>query len=121
MLDCDASGWFGYVRGHEPPPQPARAEAAGVAPSFRPTPVQERRLPLRLPFIHAIVRREPRQSRQTDAAAEEAFAHAGAIDEDAARAPSEKRLIAYEDLVPQARLLPALRRTLEPSVPALSI
>lgn len=111
-LDCDASGWFGYVRGREPPSQPASIEVARVAPSPGPAPIQERRLPLRLPFVPAIVRRESRQPPPSDAAAEAAFAHAVAIDEDAAQAPSEKRLIAYEDLVPQARLLPALRRAL---------
>ncbi len=111
MLDVDASGWFGYVRRPEQASPPERTEPRVVAPTML-APVQERKLPLRLPFVHAIVQREPRTPSEPDAAAEAALAHASPIDEASAKAPSNKRLIGFEDLVPQARLVPALRRLL---------
>ncbi len=110
-LDVDASGWFGYVRRPQPPPQlTLTQDEPSVGPAAKPA--LERKPPLRLPFVPAIVRREPRQTPAHDATTEESFASAAPIDEAAARSPSDKRLIAYQDLLPPARLIPALRRFL---------
>ena len=112
-LDIDASSWFGYVRRAEEAPRPSeigsltapRVPAAAAPPTAR-------KLPLRLPFLHLIVQREARRPPEAGREAEAAAAHAEPLDEDSARAPSDRRLIGYEDLVPEARLLPALRRAL---------
>ena len=65
-----------------------------------------------MPFVHVIAERLPRQPPQGDKKAPVVEALAEPLDEDSAKAPSAKRLVGYEDLVPQARLLPALRRQL---------
>ncbi len=111
MLNIDATGWFGYVRQPEPPPAMPVTAISSPRPAAA-QPADERKLPLRLPFVHAVVRREPRQPPEPDAEARAAFAHARPIDEESARSPSDTWLFAFEDLVPQARLMPALRRLL---------
>ncbi|MBX3516758.1 MAG: SUMF1/EgtB/PvdO family nonheme iron enzyme [Rhodospirillales bacterium] len=110
MLNMDATGWFGYVRQPEAPPPPVTAIATARPAGAKPA--EERRLPLRLAFVHAVVRRESRQPPELDAQARAAFAQALPIDEESARSPSDTWLFAFEDLVPQARLVPALRRLL---------
>jgi formylglycine-generating enzyme required for sulfatase activity len=112
-LDVDASSWFGYVRLAEPSPREVEMEAfsAPRIPALA-APSPEHRLPLRLPFMHLIVERVPRERPEAKPESQDEAARAGPIEEKDARAPSAVRLIRYEDLVPEARLLPALRRSL---------
>jgi hypothetical protein len=111
-LDLDAFSWFGYVRQVKEPPRKTVTVTFALPIEVAPAPAPDRRLPLRLPFLHMIVQREPRPPREAHEEAQSAAAHAEPLDEDSARAPSDKRLVGYEDLVPEARLLPALRRSL---------
>ena len=114
MLDLDASSWFGYVRQAEEPLRTTEPDTIRAAPRIEaaPAPAADRKLPLRLPFLHLIVEREARPPPEPGRAAERRATYAEPLDEDSARATSDKRLVGYEDLVPEARLLPALRRSL---------
>jgi hypothetical protein len=109
-LDIDESGWFGYVRQEEPGPPPRREIIGPPQPAPRAMPTPERRLPLRMPHAYAIVRQERRAPAETEAETERIIREP--IDAASAKPQSQRRLIDYEDLVPQARLLPALRRQL---------
>jgi len=112
-LDIDASSWFGYVRRAEEAPRMVEIGPVGAPrTTAAPAPTTARKLPLRVPFLHLIVQREARRPPEAGREAAAAAAHAEPLDEDSARAPSDRRLIGYEDLVPEARLLPALRRAL---------
>ena len=81
--------------------------AAGPIPGPAPPPVPVRRLPLRLPFIHSMVEREPREPPETSPEAEDVAARARPLIEADLEAAFKVRLVEYEDLVPEARLLPA--------------
>ena len=109
-LDIGTDAWFGYVRLAEPPP-PAVKVYDIQAPREITVTEPRRRLPLRMPHVYAVVERQPRQTPEPDAPAA-VIEEAGPISEGDAKAPSCQRLVGYEDLVPQARLLPALRRLL---------
>jgi hypothetical protein len=110
-LDDDGQTWFGYRRQEEPPP--LRAIQAVVEDAYRmeveaaPAP-SGRRPPLRMPAVLGIVQRETRPAPETPPAGE-TFSP---LDEAGPTPKSPVRLIAYEDLIPAARLLPALRRWL---------
>jgi len=112
-LDLDASSWFGYVRQAQEPLRTTEPDTIRAAPRIEaaPAPAADRKLPLRLPFLHMIVQREPRQPPEADDRAA-TVTQAEPLDEDSARARSAVRLVVYEDLVPEARLLPALRCSL---------
>ena len=111
-LDIDAHAWFGYVRKAETP-QPMRPIDSVVPRVTENISEYRRKLPLQMPHAHVIVERQPRQPPDQDTQTA-VFEAAEPITEDDpdAKAPSDQRLIAYEDLVPPARLLPALRRLL---------
>jgi formylglycine-generating enzyme required for sulfatase activity len=110
-LDIDDTGWFGYLRRDEPVPPPVRPEPAAVPRSAAATePATGGRLPLRMPFAFAVVRRDQRAPAEGDVEAERVTR--GPLDAVAAEPQSVVRLIDYQDLVPQARLVPALRRDL---------
>lgn len=111
-LDLDAFSWFGYVRRPEQAPRPSEIGTLEVPRTGAvPAPAMAPKLPLRLPFLHLLVEREARPPPEPRREAELSATHEP-LDEDGARAPSDKRLVGYEDLVPEARLLPALRRAL---------
>lgn len=107
-LDIDEAGWFGYVR-QEEPSRPVRIEPPAGAVLV---PIRERRLPLRMSHAYAAVRQERRAPAEIEAVAEAERVIREPIDAASAKPQSQRRLIDYEDLVPQARLLPALRRRL---------
>ena len=108
-LENNAQGWFGYVReAPEQRPEPLTLDASATQPETPPERGTE--LPLKMPFVYAEVQREylaPSAAQPLSAPAQ-----VKPIDEALAQAPSAQCLIRYEDLVPQARLLPALRRFL---------
>ena len=111
-LDDDGQSWFGYRRQEEEPPLLHRVEAAfestyGVHAGAAPAPTA-RRLPLRMRSVLGIVHRETRPAPAAPPAVE-AFSP---LDAASAAPPSPVRRIGYEDLIPAARLLPALRRWL---------
>lgn len=112
LIDQDASGWFGYVPRSPPvvgvPPVGAKAGAT----VGKVTIPRERKAPLKLPFLHVLVRREVRPQFDGDVPPPSEWEPAGQIEEADAKSLSERRLINFEDLVPQARLMPALRRLL---------
>ena len=111
-VDHTADGWFGYV---EVVTQPGPIVAA--VPKLRPPDIVDTllasdegaRVPLRMRFAHSVVMRRPRAIPDAVTRSTVDLAEVAAIDEASARAPSQVCLIDYEDLVPQARLLPVLR------------
>ncbi len=109
ILDNDGEDWFGYVKSSD------QVEVVGEGKSFISSkPVESRdnvtnnKLPLRMPFVHLITERLPRQIEQPVVA--EPLAEP--IDEDSAKPPLPYCLVSYEDLMPYPRLIPALRRQL---------
>ena len=114
-LDDEASSWFGYVRQDEPSPEPQTVTITNrllSEPKPEPPAISDRRLPLRMPFLHTIVRRETRPPPDPASTGQNVVGPAEPLDEKNATAISSVRLVSYEDLVPQVRLLPALRRML---------
>ncbi|TMQ76939.1 hypothetical protein [Candidatus Accumulibacter phosphatis] len=111
-LDIDNGLWFGYVRLPEPPPTPEPPPLALPPAQAASTPSPAHRLPLRMPFAHAIVERHRRPPASPEAPPPAPGEAEAPLDEEAAQARSPCCLAAYEDLLPQARLLPALRRHL---------
>ncbi|MBM4201034.1 MAG: hypothetical protein FJ189_07090, partial [Gammaproteobacteria bacterium] len=110
-LDDDSQTWFGYRRQEEPPP--LRAFQAVVEDTYRleaeAVPAPTGRLPpLRMPSVLGIVQRETRPAPETPPSGE----NFSPLDPTSAAPKSPVRLIAYEVLIPAARLLPALRRWL---------
>ena len=113
-LEDDGQIWFGYQRRDEGPAVHGTEISiqghAKIQVQVEATPAATgRRLPLRMPQLPYVVSREtrpavapvdPRQSPAEPLSAEDC------------RPPSVRRLIQYEDLVPTARLLPALRHWL---------
>lgn len=113
VLDQDASGWFGYVRratGRQIDVE-GRLEAE-VSLRAKAEVSSERKAPLQLPFLHVLVHRETRPQLDPQDPALRDWENASEITEEDARSLSDRRLIEFEDLVPQARLMPALRRLL---------
>lgn len=113
VLDQDASGWFGYVRqatGREIEGSARLVAKASLRAKAEVT--SERKAPLQLPFLHVLVRRETRPQLDPQAPALRDWENASEITEQDACSLSDRRLIDFEDLVPQARLMPALRRLL---------
>ena len=96
-LDIDARGWFGYVR--EAPVIKLHEPLAVGAQAVQPDPPPE-------------VKRELLAPPAPDAQPSFTPEQVKPIGEATAKAPSTQRLVRYEDLVPQARLLPALRKYL---------
>lgn len=113
-LDADGASWFGYVKRPTVSFQQAGGDdfrSIGGTVKVRTT-EPEHTLPLRMPFVHVIAERLLRQPPAHDETTPVAERHAEPLDEDSAKAPSAQRLVDYADLVPAARLLPALRRQL---------
>ncbi len=70
------------------------------------------KLPLQMPFVNLVVDRQAREPRtQTESSSPTANVYEPITEADA-KSPEDKRLVNYEDLVPKARLLPALKRYL---------
>lgn len=114
-LDDQPAGWFGY---RLEPPQPA--ETTGTPPRPEPGPLAPQeaagfRLPLQLPFLHALVARESLAPRPTSSVTAEPPVAPLQLEAIAPRTAS--RQTRDEDLVPNARLVPALRRQLSSGRP----
>jgi formylglycine-generating enzyme required for sulfatase activity len=110
-LESTATLWFGYRRKavQVTIDSGIMIESTGPAgPAAMPKPGGFR-VPLQMPFLSAIVSRE---SIGTDPASADA-PPLPPLDDKELAGWSETRLVGYEDLVPAARLLPALRRQLD--------
>ena len=112
-LDADDASWFGYVRTETQEP-PVKVPGGGVAfPPQPPTPATSAPPRLQMSFVHLLVERTSRRKEKASPAApDRERAEQEPIEEEEAKAPSDCLLVGYEDLVPKARLLPALRRSL---------
>jgi len=110
-LDDCPSGWFGYVRRDDAPPLPAVPPPAAHVPRPAVPATPTHRLPLRMPFAWCVVHRETRAPPADDLGDGSVPRPFVPDDPDLVPASSERR-IDFEPLVPNARLLPALRRHL---------
>ena len=110
LLDVDADGWFGYVRSAESKLPVESAAPPHAAP--RGVVEDDDNLPLKMPWAYAIADRRPRSTTSEETPTPATESRAAPIDEDAPKARSPVRQVAFDDLVPQARLMPALRRHL---------
>ncbi len=112
-LDDDGEHWFGYIKQPEPTVSVGKTEESSNASTeqgkSRDTGYK---LPLQMPFVHVIADRQPRHLPEQDQDSTVSKPQFEPITEDRAKPPSAQRLVSYQDLVPQARLLPALRRQL---------
>ena len=117
-LDVAASGWFGYVRQEQEPHTRSNGQLRS-SDSVRATAevTRGRVAPLQLPSIYTIVRRESRQPPSREPKPESAKKLYPPLDEESLKAPSPVRLVGFEDLVPEARLIPALRKVLGSTSP----
>ncbi|MGZ5581435.1 MAG: formylglycine-generating enzyme family protein [Methylobacter sp.] len=111
LLDDDGEHRFGY-RQQDIPNEHAQLGGTIADSSPEKTPVQtgNYKLPLQIPFVHVIAERqarEPRNQQQSPVQTDEVYKP---ITEDDAKPPSDERLVNYQDLVPKARLMPALKR-----------
>ncbi|MGZ5007356.1 MAG: formylglycine-generating enzyme family protein [Methylobacter sp.] len=111
LLDDDGEHRFGY-RQQDRPIQ--HDQAGGTIADSLPekTPVQtgNYKLPLQMPFVHVVAERQTREVRNQSENPSQTVEVYELITEDDAKPLSEVRLVNYQDLVPKARLIPALKR-----------
>ena len=111
VLDADETGWFGFERQPEVAHATLDIAAGGKESRQQVATPGAHRVPLRMPFAWTVADRRahlPEADVPTPAETESTTP----LDAAALEAKSNRRLVDYEDLVPQARLLPALRRHL---------
>ena len=111
-LDDDGVHQFGYQ--YRPLSNEPKEPDNGVLPP-PPEPIistSHFKLPLQMPFVNLVVDRQAREQRtQTESSSPTAAVYEPITEADA-KSPSKIRLVNYEDLVPKARLLPALKHYL---------
>ena len=113
LLDDDGEHQFGYRQGDTPIDQ---SQTGGTI--VDPLPVKSVvqtgnfKLPLQMPFVHVIADRQARELQNQPQNPVQTVAVYDPISEDDAKAPKANRLVNYQDLVPKARLMPALKRYL---------
>ncbi len=114
-LEDDGDSWFGYIQ----QPEPAVATLTDTVFETSPSSIAGKaepayKLPLQMPFVHVIADRQSRQipAQNTESVPAQPQSQPETLNEKRAEPPSSIRLVSYQDLVPQARLMPALRRQL---------
>ncbi len=111
-LDDDGVHQFGYQ--FRPPSNEPKEPDNGVLPP-PPEPIistSHFKLPLQMPFVNLVVDRQARDQKSQTESSKPTAAVYEPITEAAAKSPEDKRLVHYQELVPKARLLPALKRYL---------
>ena len=111
-LDDDGVHQFGYQ--YRPLSNEPKEPDNGVLPP-PPEPIistSHFKLPLQMPFVNLVVDRQAREQRKQTESSKPTAAVYEPITEANAKSPSKIRLVNYEDLVPKARLLPALKHYL---------
>jgi hypothetical protein len=113
LLYDDGEHQFGYRQEDTPIDQSQTGETIIDLPLPEP-PAQTGnfKLPLQMPFVHVIAERQARKPRNQPQNPDQTVAVYAPIAEDDAKPPSAVRLVNYQDLVPKARLIPALKRYL---------
>jgi formylglycine-generating enzyme required for sulfatase activity len=111
LLDDDGEHQFGYWQQDTPNEHDQTSDTIVDPPPEKP-PVQTGnfKLPLQMPFVHVIAERQAREPRNQQQNPVQTVAVYDPISEDDAKPPSAVRLVNYQDLVPKARLMPALKR-----------
>ncbi|MEI7995290.1 MAG: hypothetical protein WCH01_10355, partial [Methylococcaceae bacterium] len=111
-LDDDGVHQFGYQ--FRPPSNEPKEPDNGVLPP-PPEPIistSHFKLPLQMPFVNLVVDRQARDQKSQTESSEPTATVYEPITEAVAKSPEVKRLVHYQELVPKARLLPALKRYL---------
>ncbi|MDT4332037.1 formylglycine-generating enzyme family protein [Methylomonas sp. MS20] len=114
LLVLDDAGEHGLAYREQPPAEPALAVENLVVPDRNPPAAisaSPYKLPLQMPFAHVVAERHTREPPAVEPDPTPRLA-VEPISEDDAKPLAERRLVDYEDLVPKARLLPALKRHL---------
>jgi len=112
-LDADDTGWFGYaLKREQQPEQQSLPVPTGTRAPHPAAPAPPVWLSQQMPFAFVVVHRESQVPRTLDAVAERALAEASPIEAQDAEPHEKHPQFRFEDLVPMARLLPALRREL---------
>ncbi|WP_409993241.1 hypothetical protein, partial [Plasticicumulans sp.] len=117
VLETHGDSWFGYELKpgrHQPPTEIGQTvDPAPLPPPASKKPPENIRKPaLKMPFVHLIVQREARELSGSGASAVADLTDPLQPDDTAAQARKPHWRIGFEDIVPAARLLPALRRHL---------
>lgn len=113
VLDDDGEHQFGY-RQKDTPIEQNQPRGTIVDPP-PPKPLAQTgnfKLPLQMPFVHVIAERQARELQNQQQNPGQIVAIYDPISEDDAKPPSAVRLVNYQELVPKARLMPALKRHL---------
>lgn len=114
LLVLDDAGEHGLAYREQPRAEPALAAQTVVVPDRNPPAAisaSPYKLPLQMPFAHVVAERHTREPPAAEPDPTPRLA-VEPISEDDAKPLAERRLVDYEDLVPKARLLPALKRHL---------
>ncbi|WP_175463722.1 hypothetical protein [Methylomonas sp. LWB] len=114
LLVLDDAGEHGLAYREQPRAEPALAAQTVVVPDRNPPAAisaSPYKLPLQMPFAHVVAERYTREPPAAEPDPTPRLA-VEPISEDDAKPLAERRLVDYEDLVPKARLLPALKRHL---------
>lgn len=111
LLYDDGEHRFGF-RQQDRPNEHAQPGDTIVDPLPEKTPVQtgNYKPPLQMPFVHVVAERQTREPRNQPENPSQTVEVYQPITEDDAKPLSEVRLVNYQDLVPKARLMPALKR-----------
>ncbi|MGZ4994453.1 MAG: hypothetical protein ACXV79_09860, partial [Methylobacter sp.] len=111
LLDDDGEHRFGYRQQDIPNERDQTGGAiADSSPEKMAVQPGNYKLPLQMPFVHVIAERQTRESRNQQQSPVQTDEVYKPITEDDAKPPSDERLVNYQDLVPKARLMPALKR-----------
>jgi hypothetical protein len=113
LLDDDGEHQFSY-RQEDTPSEHSQTGGTKVDPLPPKPPAQtvNFKLPLQMPFVHVIAERQAREPQNQPQNPVQTAAVYDPISEDDAKPPSAVRLVNYQNLVPKARLMPALKRYL---------
>ncbi|MGZ8160249.1 MAG: formylglycine-generating enzyme family protein [Methylobacter sp.] len=113
LLDDDGEHQFGY-RQRLTPTEPKDSDDVTLYPHHEIPALQTGnfKLPLQMPFVHVIADRQARKPQNQPQNSAQTVAVYDPISEDDAKPPEAARQVNYQDLVPKARLMPALKRYL---------
>jgi len=111
LLDDDGEHQFSYRQGNAPNEHDQIGDTiVDPSPPKQPAQTGNLKLPLQMPFVHVIAERQAREPQDQPQNSVQTVAVYDPISEDDAKPPSAVRLVNYQDLVPKARLMPALKR-----------
>ena len=112
VLDVDGSGWFGYELQSEPVATPALTREHHQKDATENSPDPTAKVPLRMPYAWTLADRRMRPSLTEEPAVKSNAITATPLGDADVKPESSVRRVDHQNLTPEARVLPALRKHL---------